>query len=164
MKDERNLDSGSSLIPHPSSLFEVRQTPDMGRGVFVKAPIRHGTKLVACQGWLARTDALDDEWHAMQVGPELWLCSAGDCLDECINHGCDPNAGFVTGEPVLYALRDIAAGEQITWDYSTSIAELGWRLDCRCGATTCRRFVRSWWELQADERARLRPMALTYLR
>ena len=44
----------------------------------------------------------------MQVGPDRWLCSAGEALDDCINHSCDPNAGFATGEPVLYALRDIA--------------------------------------------------------
>jgi hypothetical protein len=144
--------------------LEVRQTLALGRGVFAKAPIARGTNLVACQGWLARTDALEDDWHAMQVGPDLWLCSAGDCLDECINHGCDPNAGFDTGEPVLHALRDIAEGEQITWDYSTSIAELGWTLDCLCGAPTCRKVVRSWWELLASDRARLRPIALAYLR
>ena len=146
------------------SLLEVRQTTDIGSGVFAKVPIRHGTKLVTCQGWLARGGALDDDWHAMQVGPDLWLCSAGDCLDESINHCCEPNAGFVTGEPVLYALRDIAAGEQIAWDYSTSIAELGWTLECRCGADKCRKIVCSWWELAAEERARLRPIALAFLR
>jgi hypothetical protein len=65
---------------------------------------------------------------------------------------------------VLYALSDIAAGEQIAWDCSTSIAELGWTLECRCGADKCRKIVRAWWELPAEERTRLRPIALTYLR
>lgn len=146
------------------SLLEMRQTPNLGRGVFATAPIARGSRLVQCEGWLATGAELDDNWHAMQVGPDLWLCSEGDCLDECINHSCDPNAGFVTGEAVLYALRDIAAGEQIAWDYSTSIAEIGWMLECRCGAATCRGVVRSWPELSAPERERLRPIALAYLR
>lgn len=146
------------------SLLEVRPTRDIGRGVFAAAPIWAGTLLVQCEGWLAAGDKLDDNWHAMQIGLDLWLCSEGDCLDECINHSCDPNAGFVTGEPVLYALRDIAAGEQIAWDYSTSIAEIGWTLECRCGAANCRGVVRSWPELSARERERLRPIALAYLR
>ena len=145
-------------------MLEVRQTAEMGRGVFALEPIAHGTLLVACQGWLAASDALEDDWHAMQVGPDLWLCSTGANLDDCINHSCDPNAGFVTGEPVLYALRDIAAAEQIVWDYSTSIAELGWKLECLCGSGICRTTVRSWWELPAEERHRLRPSALAYLR
>ena len=120
--------------------------------------------IVACEGWLARTDELQDHWFAMQVGPDQWLCTDGAGLDDCINHSCTPNAGFTTGEPVLHALRDIVVGEEITWDYSTSIAESGWTLDCRCGSEHCRRIVRSWRELTKEERARLQPLALAYLR
>ena len=146
------------------AMLEVKQTPNMGRGVFATQAIPRGTCLVVCGGWLAKSDALDDDWHAMQVGPDLWLCSAGENLDDCINHSCAPNAGFVTGEPILFALRDIAVGEQIAWDYSTSIAETGWTLECLCGAPTCRKVIRSWWELPADERERLNGTALMYLR
>ena len=145
-------------------MLEVKQTPNMGRGVFATTEIPQGTCLVVCQGWLAPADALNDDWHAMQVGPDSWLCSAGDNLDDCINHSCDPNAGFVTGEPILFALRDIAAGEQITWDYSTSISEPGWTLDCLCGAPGCRTVIRSWHELTDVERLRLTRIALAYLR
>jgi hypothetical protein len=145
-------------------MLEVRATTNMGRGVFATEPIQKGTCLVVCQGWLARTDALSDDCLAMQVGPDVWLCSQGESLDDCINHSCDPNAGFVTGEPALFALRDIAPGEQIGWDYSTSIAEPGWSLECLCGSSRCRGIVRSWWELRDEERARLRSQALAYLR
>ena len=144
-------------------MLEVRQTPAMGRGVFATTPIAHGTCLVHCQGWFAATAALNDDWHALQVGPDLWLCSAGDNLDDCINHSCEPNAGFATGEPILFALRDIAIGEQIAWDYSTSIAEPGWTLECLCGTASCRHVIRSWWELSAEQRERLRATALAYL-
>jgi uncharacterized protein len=139
-------------------------TESMGRGVFAITAIARGTCLVACQGWLASSDALQDDWHAMQVGPDTWLCSAGDHLDDCINHSCEPNAGFRTGEPILFALRDIDVDEQIAWDYSTSIAEPGWTLECLCGAATCRGIIRSWWELPPLERMRLEGIALAYLR
>ena len=147
-----------------SHLFDVRQTLDMGRGVFAAAHIARGTCLVQCQGWLAKTDALDDSWHVMQVGPDLWLCSTGANLDDCINHSCEPNAGFITGEAVLYSLCDIAVGAQIGWDYSTSIAEMGWTLECLCGSGQCRGIIRSWWELPTAERVRLNGVALDYLR
>jgi len=148
----------------PNESLEVRQTADRGRGVFATRPIRAGDRLVALEGWQARTAELDDAWFAMQLGTDLWLCSHGDSLDDCINHSCEPNAGFSTGEPVLYALRDIAAGEEIAWDYSTSLAEIGWTLDCLCRAPNCRKIVRAWPELKEDERVRLRPIALNYLR
>lgn len=144
--------------------LEVRQTPDRGRGVFATAPIARGTRLLACGGWLSVTHLLNDDWFAMQVGPELWLCSTGDGLDDCLNHACEPNAGFLTGEPVLFALRDISIGEEICWDYSTSIAAPDWALDCRCDLPGCRRVVRSWHALTDAERDRLRPIALAYLR
>ena len=145
-------------------MLEIRMTPNMGRGVFATQPIARGTCLVVCQGWFAKGDALDDSWHAMQVASDLWLCSAGENLDDCINHSCEPNAGFVTGEPTLFALRDIAPGEQIAWDYSTSISEMGWTLACLCGTPSCRKIIRSWHELRAEVRTRLQGIALLYLR
>ena len=36
------------------------------------------------------------------------------------------------------ALRDIAAGEQLTYDYSTYIANPRERLQCCCGSPRCR--------------------------
>ena len=81
----------------------VRMTADKGRGLFAARPIPAGGVVVQMQGWLARTVELDDAWMAMQVGEDLWLCSSGDLLDDCGNHSCAPNAGFTTGEPVLYS-------------------------------------------------------------
>jgi hypothetical protein len=107
---------------------------------------------------------LTDDMLALQVGPDLWLASDGTLTDDFANHSCDPNAGFLDGEPVLYALRDIEAGEEITWDYSTSISETGWSLDCRCQSARCRGVIRPWFELSPKDRERLHGTALRYLR
>jgi hypothetical protein len=144
--------------------LEVRPTAAKGRGVFASRSIAAGDLIVVLEGVQVPTDELNDDWWAMQIGADLWLSSPGESLDDCINHSCEPNAGFVTGEPVLYALRDIAAGEEIAWDYSTSMAERGWTLECRCETPGCRGTVRSWPELSEAERDRLRPIALRYLR
>ena len=55
-----------------------------------------------------------------------------------INHSCAPNTFFrCTPERAeIYALRDIARGEELTVDYGESQHE--GRLACRCGAATCR--------------------------
>ena len=147
-----------------ASTLEIRMTAEKGRGLFAGKPISEGSRVVEMQGWLARTDELDDDWLAMQVGEDLWLCSSGELPDDCGNHSCEPNSGFLTGEPVLYALRDIAAGEEICWDYSTSLSVPGWSLECRCSAPNCRRVIRPWQELADADRERLRGIALNYLR
>ncbi len=143
--------------------LEVRTTPDRGRGLFAAEAIPRGQEIVKFTGWEAHGADLDDAWMAMQIGPDLWLCSHGEAADDCSNHSCDPNAGFTTGAPTLFALRDIAVGEEICWDYSTSISEAGWSLQCRCGTKHCRGAVRAWPELTPGERARLEPITLRYL-
>jgi SET domain-containing protein len=53
------------------------------------------------------------------------------------NHSCAPNARLCIrqGRVEFYALRDIAAGEEITVHYGESHHE--GRLRCRCGAPGC---------------------------
>ena len=148
---------------HHSGL-EVRDAGEKGRGVFTTAPISKGELVARMSGWIVPTAQLNDDWFALQIGHDLWLCSLGDQLDDCINHSCDPNVGFVTGEPVLYALRDIERGEEITFDYATSIAESGWTLECGCGSVECRKIVHAWSDMPRTFRMKMKPVALSYLR
>ena len=53
------------------------------------------------------------------------------------NHSCAPNAvlRIRQGRVELYAMRDVAVGEELTVDYGESHHE--GRLACRCGAPRC---------------------------
>ncbi len=53
------------------------------------------------------------------------------------NHSCDPNTVLKVqqGRVAFYALRDIAAGEELTARYGAT--HHGGRLVCRCGAPRC---------------------------
>ena len=55
------------------------------------------------------------------------------------NHGCDPNTASVNDERV--ALRDIAAGEELTIDYAKHSPKT-WSMRCHCGAKNCTGIVR----------------------
>lgn len=59
---------------------------------------------------------------------------------EFINHSCEPNVGF-RGQIELVAMRDIRAGEVISFDYATCTSEPGFRMECLCGAAGCRGYV-----------------------
>jgi SET domain-containing protein len=59
-----------------------------------------------------------------------------------INHSCTPNcqADNIHGHIWIIARRDIAAGEELTFDYGFPYAE--WRLHpCRCGSPRCVGFI-----------------------
>lgn len=57
-----------------------------------------------------------------------------------INHSCDPNCEVdeVEGRIFIAAIRDIAAGEELTYDYNLYDGDLDDVAPCRCGAENCR--------------------------
>lgn len=88
-----------------------------------------------------------------QVGPDLFLPPYGQ-LDDFTNHSCEPNCGlrvFPSGFDMI-ALRDIAAGEELTYDYSTHLENPQETMTCRCGAPSCRGVIRSFSQLPALRR------------
>jgi hypothetical protein len=78
-----------------------------------------------------------------------------------INHSCAPNVGFA-GNVVLVAMRDVAAGEELTTDYAL-FDDYDGEMECRCGALECRRVIggRDW--QRADLQARYRGHFSRYL-
>jgi SET domain-containing protein len=154
---------GSQTDNHDAPILQVRETEHKGRGVFTASFIPAGTRIVALEGQRARLQDLPPDSMATQIEDDWWLYSDGSSLDDFVNHSCDPNTGFARHDPVLYALRDIVAGEELSWDYSTSISLAGWNLQCLCGSKGCRGVILPFGELTLEERLRLRPIALEYL-
>ncbi|RXM93163.1 Histone-lysine N-methyltransferase 2A [Acipenser ruthenus] len=64
-----------------------------------------------------------------------------------INHSCEPNCYSrvinVEGQKhiVIFALRPIYRGEELTYDYKFPIEDASSKLHCNCGAKRCRRFL-----------------------
>lgn len=144
--------------------LQVRKTERKGYGLFATTFIRQGALVLKLGGQTLRTQDVPEHCLAMQIDHDLWLCSDGSLLDDYVNHSCDPNTGFLRHDPVLYALRDIQADEELSWDYSTSITEPGWKLACLCESKNCRKTVLPYVELTPAQREQLRPIALQYLR
>jgi SET domain-containing protein len=110
-----------------------------GRGVFAEVAIPSGTEILNYVGPLLRYSQTTPQTLALQIGPDLYIGESGQA-DDFVNHSCDPNAGLrISGTDVrLIAIRDIAAGEQVTFDYSTTMDEDDFEFDCLCGSPICR--------------------------
>jgi SET domain len=151
------------MVQGGGAMLQVRETERKGCGVFATSVIPAGTEILRFDGQRCRLqDVPPDSW-AMQLDDDLWLWSDGSLLDDCVNHSCDPNTGFANHDPILYALRDIAPGEELSWDYSTSISEPGWSLYCLCESKHCRGVILPFDELALEQQLRLRPISLRYL-
>ncbi|MDD5391979.1 MAG: SET domain-containing protein-lysine N-methyltransferase [Thiothrix sp.] len=128
--------------------LRVDNTHKYGTGVFAEEDIASG-QIVAtlggerislslvvdriCQGEERRDDPL-------QIGLKTYLDL--DALLRSFNHNCDPNCG-VKRTSELFALRDIRKGEELTFDYSTTVAPTDWTMNCQCGAAQCRQRIGS---------------------
>jgi hypothetical protein len=159
----RLVPEGGRSPEYDGPVLQVRETKAKGRGVFATSLIPAGTRILELQGIQLKMEDVPSDWMAIQIDNDLWLCSDGTMLDDCINHSCDPNTGFSRNDLVLYSLRDISANEELCWDYSTSISEQGWSLTCFCESKDCRRVILPFGELTAEQRLRLYPISLRYL-
>lgn len=110
----------------------------LGKGVFAKVPIEPRETAFYLTGKLIRFDeaaaAVQGE-YTIQIGVDRYVDPYSPA--RYLNHSCEPNAGFVD-EIRLIALRQIVPGEEIRFDYSTTMLERYWELDCFCGSARCR--------------------------
>jgi len=118
------------------------ETPK-GRGVVAGAAIPRGALVLRFEGPVFDKDSCPDFSEALQVGVNAWMWSSGG-LDDLVNHSCEPSLGLwqVGAHTYLLALRDVAAGEELSFDYSTSMVDEPWDMEgCLCGAAACRGLV-----------------------
>jgi uncharacterized protein len=82
--------------------------------------------------------------YQISEDPDLLLGPAN--LDELhngefFNHSCEPNTGFKS-EIRLVAIRDINAGEELTFDYAMCTTGDFADMACCCGSTQCRGYIK----------------------
>jgi hypothetical protein len=146
----------------------ARPTEAKGTGVFATAPAEAGTTVAAFGGFAvdgAELRSLGDSvrHHALQIDDDLFLASVPpfDPADY-VNHSCDPNCGIVGGI-LLVAMRAVAAGEELCFDYAMTDSDDYDEFTCLCGTAECRGIVRgSDWKL-AELQARYAGWFSAYL-
>jgi uncharacterized protein len=79
----------------------------------------------------------------LQITDDLFLAPVGEAEFEAVmmflNHSCEPNVG-IQGQIVFVAMRDVAAGEELSIDYATIDHDTP-PMECRCGTAGCRGVV-----------------------
>ncbi len=126
-----------------SPLATRRPAGAKGEGVFAVAPIPADTTVAAFGGNVVDRHELDrlDETirvHALQIDEELYLAGELPFDDaDYVNHSCEPNCGIV-GSVLLVTMRDVAAGEELCFDYAMTDSDDYDEFTCSCGTASCR--------------------------
>ena len=129
---------------YASPKLEARQHPHKGGwGVYAREWVRTGELLLVWSGEVVTGDQLSRLMEAghpysVQVEENLYLVTMRPPeTADLVNHCCDPNAG-VSGQLALVALRDIAPGEEVCFDYAMTDGSPYDEFECNCGAALCR--------------------------
>ncbi|XP_071656655.1 histone-lysine N-methyltransferase 2B isoform X5 [Patagioenas fasciata] len=129
-----------------------------GRGLFCKRNIEAGEMVIEYSGIVVRsvlTDKREKFYDSKGIGCYMFRIDDAEVVDATmhgsaarfINHSCEPNCYSrviqVEGHKhiVIFALRRILRGEELTYDYKFPIEEPAAKLPCNCGAKRCRRFL-----------------------
>lgn len=119
----------------------------LGKAVFAIQAIEAGSTIMPFRGEPILATQLPRVYcgptdRYMQIAHDLYLGPSG-CADDYVNHSCEPNTGvrFTDNGLFLEALRFIRPGEEIVWDYSTTMHGSNWFMRCECRAPSCRRYV-----------------------
>ena len=123
------------------NLTEVRASR-FGKGLFaVKKIPAHSVTCKATGIRLKFNETLrlaERESHCLQIGADQYIYCQPPFLYS--NHSCEPNCG-VNADLELFTLREILPGEELLWDYSTSMFERHWTMRCHCGCKECRHVI-----------------------
>ena len=135
------------MFNHLTNAASARETPGKGHGSFAIQPIPAGS-LVACFGGtplsLADFARHPDEQRSRSIQIDHDTFVLGPPMREpgdSVNHSCEPNLGLVSATR-LVARRDIAVGEELTYDYATSDSVAYDEFHCACATQSCRGVVR----------------------
>lgn len=136
--------------------FIVRRSAIQGRGGFALRDIRKGERIIEYKGERISWKEADRRYEDDRMGRHhtfLFAVTSRTVIDGArqgndarfINHACDPNCEAVDdrGRIFIEAMRNIAAGEELNYDYAyardeSTSAEDEQLYVCRCGSPKCR--------------------------
>ncbi|HEY0707713.1 MAG TPA: SET domain-containing protein-lysine N-methyltransferase [Polyangia bacterium] len=129
-------------MPQLPGLVVVRSSIH-GYGVICTKPFAAGDVIAEVDGVALRLEEVVDDEYCLWVTDEMYF----DMVDQTrwINHSCTPNgvveteldeSGRVSAR--IVALRDIAPGEEITYDYEFAVEHA---IPCHCQSPGCRGMI-----------------------
>jgi uncharacterized protein len=134
-----------------SMALVVRPSPIHSVGVYTTTAIRKGARVVEYDGPRITSEEADRLYENAERTYLYGLDDGktvidGEGMGAYLNHSCDPNCEIdeIKGRVWIFALRDVAAGEELLWDYN--LYDDDDPAPCHCGSKKCRgtMYSREW--------------------
>jgi SET domain-containing protein len=143
----------------------IRSSSIHAAGCYTMRPIKKGVRVCEYDGPRMAKAVADFRYEGRFV-TYLFACGGNMVIDGFgtpmfFNHCCDPNCETEqdeNGRIFILALRNIAAGEELTYEYNLCDSDDDSQ-DCYCGAPSCRKTMFSDYELKRRARIAKRKAA-----
>lgn len=125
----------------------VKKSGIHGKGLFITTDVKKGDHITYIKGDYTRKKSSKNKTEAKSipmwygVTRTLWI-DPKDTEFCYFNHSCSPNTAIVGIKNVI-ALKNIKAGEELTFDYSMTDADLYWEMPCHCESKDCRKVIKA---------------------
>jgi ribosomal protein S18 acetylase RimI-like enzyme len=150
-----------SLNPYVYEKVKIRQADQKGAGVFATHSLKTGERVFVGKPIYTEKErthySIQTSWdrHALFNRPAVLT-----------NHSCEPNCGIRDnqfGGFDFVAMRDIALGEEITWDYAMSEYVSISVPNCQCRSSHCRGSIGGWRKIPESIREKYKNFSASYL-
>jgi hypothetical protein len=129
-----------------------------GWGLYAAEPIAPDEVIVRLAGPIVGRNTET----SIQCGEGVYLDGGGG-IDDYLNHSCEPNAYICFSDMSVRALRTVAPGEELAYDYNSTEFDMEEGFMCQCGAERCLGLVRGFRYLDRRQRLALRPWLSPFL-
>lgn len=143
-------------------MIKIKDTLSKGNGVFASKAFKKDDIVLVKR--IAK-ECSGNNSHATQYGIDRFILH--DEVSTNVNHSCDSNCGIQVNEKgshMLVAKKDIADGEEITFDYAMENYTIEhFPPQCMCVSSTCRGKITGWKDLTKEKKEEYRNWAAPFL-
>ena len=141
---------------YPSLIHELNKNVTIahshfGKGLFAMRPFIIGEVIILFEGpviSLTKVMKTETPYNTLQIAKGMYINLQAPGVYG--NHSCEPNAGLK--DLALIAIKPIKMGEEIFYDYSTTIDDQE-EMECGCGHPTCRHIISDFRRIPKKTRA-----------
>lgn len=137
----------------------IHQRPDKQQGLFALRSVPRGTILIIYDGPIIDHPTR----YSIQITDSQHIEGTPES-NAYLNHSCAPNTYVDWKGVFLRALRDLAAGEELTCNYLTTDWDLHEKFVCTCGAPNCFGEIKGFRYLSLEQQRELEPFVPEFMK
>jgi len=145
--------------------IEIKQIDGKGKGLFVTRSFGQGQPVLKMGGKIALRPHVKASLNSIQIDDDTYIDVDKQQTWQYINHSCLPNTRLDLDTLSFITLKDILAGEEITYHYCTTEFDLAAKneeFDCKCGSFNCLKIIKGFKHLSKKQKEELASLLIPY--